>query len=57
MKNNLREEKEVVFDGCMNVLSLPSGWKAITPKKKQYHIGDNSAFHSTQGFLSHYIKI
>ncbi len=33
MKNNLREEKEVVFDGCMNVLSLPSGWKAITPKK------------------------
>ncbi|EFE7331069.1 protein PerB [Escherichia coli] len=33
MKNNLREEKEVVFDGCMNVLLLPSGWKAITPKK------------------------
>lgn len=37
MKNNLREEKEVVFDGCMNVLSLPSGWKAITPKKTIPH--------------------
>ena len=33
MKNNLREENEVVIDGCINVLSLPSEWKAITPKK------------------------
>ncbi len=33
MNNNFREEKEVFIDGCINVLSLPSKWKAITPKK------------------------
>lgn len=37
MKNNLREEKEVVIDGCINVLLLPSEWKAITPKKIMSH--------------------